>query len=786
MADPLNVLVIEDSEDDALLMVRRIRRAGYAVSCTRVDTADSLRETMKRKEWDIVLSDYSMLGFNGLEALKIVRAIDSHIPFILVSGAIGEELAVTVMRSGAQDYIMKDNLTRLAPAVKRELEEAGLRLEKKKADGELKLRNMELAEINKRLRKIVETTRELSYCMHVEKFSSRLLEEFGSHMFAAGGSLYLVRKKGLERLHTLDPGHSSEFIPFPLKKGTIFERVMSGRAPVLIETVERDRDYTPSGWHGYTDGSVLAFPLPDEKEKIIGVLSLHSKVLPPFVEQDKEIGEILATYCCESMRATQMAETLQESEGRLELALKGADLGLWDWDLRSNRVVINRRWAEMLGYEAGDIEPTWDIFNTIGHPHDREEAENNMKQHLSGKIPYYEAEYRLKSKDGSWVWVLGKGKVMESDKKGKPLRVVGTHLDITERKHAEEEREKLENQLRQSKKMEAIGTLAGGIAHDFNNLLMGIQGRVSMMLKDIDASYSIFEGLKGIEEHIKSASDLTKQLLAFARGGKYEVRPVDLNDVVKKTSNMFGRTKKEVKFHKKYQKNIRTVEVDRSQIEQLLLNLYVNAWHSMPDGGDLFLQVKNDVLREEDVLTFGATPGDYVKISVTDTGVGMDEATMQRIFEPFFTTREMGRGIGMGLASVYGIVKNHKGIIKVHSKEGEGAVFDVYLPVSDKEIIKEKKPLEKIVKGRETILMVDDEDFVLDVGVEMLGEMGYTVLAAAGGKEALEVFQKNRERIDMVILDMIMPEIGGGETFNRLKKLDPGIKVLLSSGFSLD
>jgi two-component system cell cycle sensor histidine kinase/response regulator CckA len=336
-------------------------------------------------------------------------------------------------------------------------------------------------------------------------------------------------------------------------------------------------------------------------------------------------------------------------------------------------------------------------------------------------------------------------------------------------------------------RMEAIGTLGGGVAHDFNNLLMGIQGRTSLMLMDKDSSHPDFEHLKGIEDYVKSAANLTKQLLGFARGGKYEVKPTDINALIKKTSKMFGRTKKEIKIHGKYQKDVWTIESDQGQIEQVLMNLYVNAWQAMPGGGELYLQTENVTLGEDYVKPFKIEPGKYVKISVTDTGVGMDEATRQRIFDPFFTTKEMGRGTGLGLASAYGIIKNHGGFINVYSEKGEGTAFNIHLPASASEVGGRRPEVsEDVMHGHETVLLVDDEDMIIDVGEKLLQKLGYEVLIARSGKEATEIYEKNKDRIDMVILDMIMPDMSGGDTFDRLREITPHIKVLLSTGYSID
>jgi CheY-like chemotaxis protein len=315
---------------------------------------------------------------------------------------------------------------------------------------------------------------------------------------------------------------------------------------------------------------------------------------------------------------------------------------------------------------------------------------------------------------------------------------------------------------------------------------MGIQGRTSLMLLNLAPSDPPFEHLKGIEQYVQNAAALTRQLLGFARGGKYEVKPTDMNDLIQRTAQMFGRTKKEIKIHGKYQAGIWPAEVDQSQIEQVVLNLCVNAWQAMPGGGDLYIETESVLLTEHEAQPHGVKPGRYVKVTFTDTGVGMDEQTRQRIFEPFFTTKEMGRGTGLGLASAYGIIKNHGGIIDVESEKGVGTKFHVYLPASDKEVTKDLSLEVEIKTGSEGVLLVDDEEMVRAVTREMLKRLGYRVWVAASGKEAIELFGNQKGEIQLVILDMIMPGLSGGEVFDSLKRLNPGVKVLLSSGYSLD
>jgi len=392
----------------------------------------------------------------------------------------------------------------------------------------------------------------------------------------------------------------------------------------------------------------------------------------------------------------------------------------------------------------------------------------------TGKIHGLEMDF--KAKDGSALKSVMFARYLQL--KGKTF-IITAFLDMTERK-------RLESQLQQAHKMEAVGTLAGGIAHDFNNLLMGILGSTSLMLFNITSNHPHYESLKNVEQYVQSGAKLTKQLLGIARGGKYAVKPTDLNNLLEKTSEMFRRTSKDIRIYAKYQTDIWPVEVDQSQIEQVLLNLYVNAWQAMPNGGELYLQSENVFLDEEHVRLLSFKPGRCVKLTITDTGVGMDDATIQRIFDPFFTTKEMGRGTGLGLASVYGIIKNHDGIIDVFSKKGDGATFSIYLPASDKQIIEEKEMPRELLKGVEMVLLVDDEDSIVDVGGEILHMMGYQVLSARSGKEAVQLYQKSQATIDIVVLDMIMPEMGGEETYDTLKEINPKVKVLLSSGYSID
>ena len=348
------------------------------------------------------------------------------------------------------------------------------------------------------------------------------------------------------------------------------------------------------------------------------------------------------------------------------------------------------------------------------------------------------------------------------------------------------ERKRMEAQFLQAQKMEAIGTLAGGIAHDFNNLLMVIQGNASLMLLNVDPSHPHHEMLMSIVKQVQSGSKLTNQLLGYARKGRYEVTSIQLNQLVEETSKAFGRTRKEITIHRELANDLFPIEGDLGQIEQVLMNLFVNAADAMPQGGDIFLKTINIPYGDIRGKLYNPKPGDYVLLTVTDTGIGMDPKTLDRIFEPFFTTKELGRGTGLGLASVYGIIKGHAGYVDVESEEGRGTTFKIYLPASNREVQKTIIGPDHIIKGTGTILLVDDEEMVLEVGERFLKVLGYQVLTAREGREAIEVYKKHRDTIDLVLLDIIMPNMKGGEVFDRLKEINPEVKVLLSSGYSID
>jgi two-component system, cell cycle sensor histidine kinase and response regulator CckA len=599
---------------------------------------------------------------------------------------------------------------------------------------------------------------------------------------------------GIEGNYSVRQGGQKVFLSVALVPQTDWPVVVIQMADQAFAPVNRVRNIF---WIGIGVAVILALIMALFRvKKVLRPLSRlisHAKRIAKgdydFPSQPKsypEIDELSGDFRMMAEAVAGREETLQQSEKRFRDLFNSISDFIYTQDIEGRFLSVNPAMSRIFRYDHGEL------IGRSGADFMKPELRPLFASEYLGRIKrdgYYEGVTGYFAKDGRKIYIEYRSSLVEpGDEKA---YISGTGRDVTERVLAEREIKKLQEQMLQSKKMEAIGTLAGGIAHDFNNLLMGIQGNVSLMLMNLDPGNPYYERLRNMEQQIRRGADLTKQLLGFARGGKYEVKPTDLNEIIRNQCQMFGRTKKEITVQEKYEKDLWVVDVDQGQIEQVLLNLYVNASQAMPGGGELFVQTENVMLDEEHGKPFDLASGKYVRVSVTDTGVGIDANVLERIFDPFFTTRAIGKGTGLGLASAYGIIKNHDGIIDVHSEKGKGSTFNIYLPATESEIGDRKSEVgEDVRTGDETILLVDDEDIIIDVGEDMLNMMGYKVLIARSGKEAVEIVGKTLSAVpsapDLVILDMIMPDMGGGETFDKLKEIDPGIKVLLSSGYSIN
>ena len=472
----------------------------------------------------------------------------------------------------------------------------------------------------------------------------------------------------------------------------------------------------------------------------------------------------------------QTEEALRREKEKFQVLVEESPFGVSIIEKNGNYKYLNPKFIKMFGYTLEDI-PTGRAWFKKMYPDEGYRNQvistwiDDLKESKAGESR--PRVFNVKCKDGSDKVIQFRPVTTEN---GDQFII---YEDITEKK-------KLEAQFQAAQRVEALGTLAGGIAHDFNNLLMAIQGNVSLMLLQTEHTHPQYERVKNIEKQVQSGAKLTRQFLGYARKGKYEVKPLNLNQMVEETSDTFGRTRKEITIHRDLAEDLSNIEADQGQIEQVLLNLYVNAADAISGGGEIILNTKNVTHNQMKGKGYDPKPGNYVLFTITDTGIGMDKETQRRIFDPFFTTKEMGRGTGLGLASVYGIVKGHDGYIDVESEKGHGTVFSIYLPASEKNLKKVIGTSKELTEGNGTILLVDDEAMVLDVNVNMLEQLGYTVFKAAGGREAVAIYETNKDKVDLVILDIIMPDMDGGEVYSRMKGINSRVKVLLSSGYSID
>jgi PAS domain S-box-containing protein len=641
----------------------------------------------------------------------------------------------------------------------------------------------------------------------------------------------------------------------------------------------------------------------DDTQKVIHTIG------SPILDGEGQTTELVGTVqdITDRRRAE---EALRVSEERLKLAIEAATDGYWDWNAGRGEAYFSARYYTMLGYEPNEFPASYENFIKNVHPEETDHLEQTARKREDGDRSSHSVEFRMRCKDGSWRWILSRGQAVEHDARGLPVRVVGTHTDITERKQLEEAlreseekfrtlsesspmgifltdkdggvlylndrwcafagmaredalgfgwvealhpddkprvladwqsclekkkgyagefrfvqstgdtrllytqtapiisssgevvghvganeditgRRQLEAQLRQAEKMDAIGQLAGGIAHDFNNQLVGILGYAEMLREEAGSNPTLTRYADNILLAVKRSSDLTAQLLAFSRKGKYLTTTVDLHRVVFEVVSLLKHSiDKRISVQQQLKANPSTTVGDPTQLQSAVLNLALNARDVMPDGGELVFATDVVELDEEycGTVPYDVTPGSYLQVSVADTGTGMDEQTRARIFEPFFTTKEPGKGTGMGLAAVYGTIKNHKGSITVYSEPGHGSTFRLYLPlVSESSVVPDaiRTPAER-VEGGGHVLLVEDDEMVRDVGRQMLEALGYTVTTRADGAQALEHYEKEWRSIDLVILDMVMPVMGGKEAFIAMRKINPDIVALLSSGFSID
>jgi len=472
---------------------------------------------------------------------------------------------------------------------------------------------------------------------------------------------------------------------------------------------------------------------------------------------------------------------LRAEQFRLSEIIRGTNVGTWEWNVQTSEVIFNERWAEIFGYTCEELLPTSiDILRKFVHPDDLPETSLRLGEHFSRGLDYYECEFRMKHKDGRWIWVVSRGKLSSRTDDGEPLLMFGTHSDVDERKRLEEEHQTIE-------KLNTVGTLAGGIAHDFNNILAGLYGNISLAKIKLEKGHAAFRFLESAEKSMNRATLLTNQLLTFAKGGEPVTESLSLEGLVDEVVR-FNLSGSNVKPIISVPENLWLAKADQGQIQQVFGNLAINAKQATPDGGHLHIDMTNVEIAKNSIL--GLAEGRYIRITLADEGCGIATEHLERIFEPYFTTKQTGSGLG--LATIYSIINKHGGHINVASQLGTGTTFTLYLPASElSELGPKEIPLEPVFLARPAkILIMDDEEVICRMVTDMLEEINFTVETAAEGLEAVELYQQALvagEPFDLVILDLTVPGgMGGKEASQMILKLDSGARMIVSSGYADD
>jgi PAS domain S-box-containing protein len=734
--NPLQVLLIEDTDADAQLVVHAMKQVDGGADVEVVSTRKEFTERLARYTYDLVLADYRLPGWTGMDALLELRRLGFDTPLILVTGALGDELAIECVKAGAADYVLKENLGRLTIAAMRAVLDKRARDESSRAQQLMKNAQQHALEHEERFLQLAESIDELFFVMNAKHTETLYINPAFEKIWGRScQSLYDDPKSFLEAI----PADDRERLVLYMG------RIQRGENPGKIE-------YRVLRSDGETRWLLAhAAPIRNEQGEVYRIAGVALDVT-------------------ESRKAESALEESGERFRKLAQASFDAILITQDGLVYD----VNRCHADMFGYSS--------VEEVIGRPITDFVAEESLADVQRRFANNIEGTYQLVGlgKDGRRILLEATGVTHVIG--GRPARITALR-DMTERRS-------LEDQFHRAQKMEAVGRLAGGIAHDFNNLLTVIMSYTDMLSEGLAVQDPRTEDLDQIRKAAVTAASLTRQLLAFSRHQVIEPRLVNLSDVVLMSNKMLHRLiGEDIDVVTTITKDPVAVMIDPGQLEQVIMNLAVNARDAMPRGGRLTLEtavVKIDAEYARDQWL--ANSGRFAMLAVTDTGVGMDEATLARIFEPFFTTKEVGKGTGLGLATVFGIIKQSNGFIRVSSEVGRGSTFRIYLPLVDKptERYDGQAELVQLPVGTETVLLAEDAAAVRAAARQILERYGYTVLEAPSGRDALNIALKRQSPIHLLLTDVVMPEMSGRDLAEQICELRPSAKVLYMSGYTDD
>ncbi len=733
MSKPLRLLQVEDSDSDADLILRNLRRAGYDIVFERVQTAAAMQQALSRGPWDVIVSDYRMPDFDAPAALALLQATGADIPFIVVSGTIGEDAAVAVMKAGAHDYLMKDRLTRLAPVVEREIQDAAMR--RKQRESEAALRESERV-----YRLISEHSGDVVWVYDFEAGRFTYVSPSIRQLQGYAPSEY----QALSFLEVFVPEAREIAAANMLER---VERLKRGVVPAAVE-VRQTELLHKNGARVPVEITIWIPTEEGDRLELVGVT--------------RDITE---------RRKSEAA--LRESSLFHQQVVASASEGLIVYDDRLHILAWNRFMEQMTGIPAERVIGRYagDVFPFL--------VENGVMQGLeralAGEVvrsPDFRFDIESTGKTG---WCTDTSSPLR-DAAGEIIGVIGVVHDLTERKL-------LQDQFTQMQKMEAIGRLAGGVAHDFNNLLTVINGYSGLMLGRLSEHDPLRSPVQEIHQSGERAAGLTQQLLAFSRNQVIEPKVFNLNLLVSEMRNMLHRIiGEDIQIELKLDSALGQILADEGQFTQVIMNLAVNARDAMPKGGRLNLETRNVEIGSGAIAP--ATPGSFVRFSVSDNGTGIAPEILQNIFEPFFTTKPVGKGTGLGLSTVHGIVHQCGGWVTVDSTLGQGTTFHVFIPRTHADLASEDASASSParLRGSETILVVEDQDEVRHFAIEALDGYGYRTLEASQADEAMLIAERHAGPIHLMLTDVVMPHLTGVELAARLKPMRADMHVLYMTG----